>query len=193
MRNSMITLKASRFVVECDDDADDGFKVYTKNSKGYVDITDKLTDSDRLELISNLIYAITDLLKEEVDRGTKTPEQAKSQVMNELVTQISNATTAKHSQSDLTDKSLYFPCKLNDTVYFPSVLKDAVLPIDIIGFQIATDKSGKNVLQYSGRTFLNGKYVDECDFLSDEVGRDIFLAKEDAEKELIRLKEKYKC
>lgn len=61
----MISLKGSRFIVEYNEDADDGYSVYTRKSATELeDITNKLTDDDKTELISDLVYAITDLLGE---------------------------------------------------------------------------------------------------------------------------------
>lgn len=60
----MISLKASRFRVEVNEDNDVGYSVYTRNSKGFNDVTDSLTNEEKDELISDLVYAITDLLRE---------------------------------------------------------------------------------------------------------------------------------
>lgn len=43
---------------------DDKYKVLTKNGSGYKDITNNLTDVEKDELIDDLIYCLTDLLKE---------------------------------------------------------------------------------------------------------------------------------
>lgn len=58
----MISLKTSRFLVEYNEEADDGYKVFTRSSSGCKDVTDILTDEEKIELISDLVYAITDLL-----------------------------------------------------------------------------------------------------------------------------------
>ena len=62
----MITLKGSRFIVEEDEKSTNGvdFKVFTRQNKELKDITNSLTDSEKTELISDLIYAIGDLLKQ---------------------------------------------------------------------------------------------------------------------------------
>ena len=64
----MISLKASRFKVEYDEKATNGYKVFTRRMGKYEDVTDSLTDDDKEELILDLIYAVTDLVKE---RGTR--------------------------------------------------------------------------------------------------------------------------
>ena len=64
----MVSLKGSRFVVEYDEKATDGYKVFTRRNGEYKDITNSLTDDDKTELIGDLVYAITDLVKE---RGAK--------------------------------------------------------------------------------------------------------------------------
>lgn len=62
----MITLKGSRFIVEQDENStnDIDFKVFISQNKEYKDITNSLTDDDKTELISDLIYAVSDLLKQ---------------------------------------------------------------------------------------------------------------------------------
>ena len=64
----MITLKSSRFIVEEDEKSTNGvdFKVFTRQNKELKDITNSLTDSEKTELISDLIYAIGDLLKKQI-------------------------------------------------------------------------------------------------------------------------------
>lgn len=57
----MISLKASRFMVAYNDDK---YKVLTQNGNGYKDVTNSLTDAEKDELIDDLIYCLTDLLKE---------------------------------------------------------------------------------------------------------------------------------
>ena len=60
----MISLKASRFKVEYDETAINGYKVFTRRMGKYEDVTDALTDDDKEELLFNLIYAVTDLVRE---------------------------------------------------------------------------------------------------------------------------------
>ncbi len=43
---------------------DDKYKVLTQNGSGYKDVTNRLTDVEKDELIDDLIYCLTDLLKE---------------------------------------------------------------------------------------------------------------------------------
>ena len=56
----MISLKGSRFLVSCDDYTS---KVFINNGKEYKEVTDKLDENDKDELIDDLIYAISDLIK----------------------------------------------------------------------------------------------------------------------------------
>ena len=60
----MIGLKASRFKVEYDETVTKGYKVFTRRMGKYEDVTDTLTEDDKEELILDLIYAITDLIRE---------------------------------------------------------------------------------------------------------------------------------
>ena len=56
----MISLKASRFLVSCEDYKS---KVFINNGKEYKEVTNELSEEDKTELIDDLIYAISDLLK----------------------------------------------------------------------------------------------------------------------------------
>lgn len=60
----MVSLKASRFKVEYDETATNGYKVFVRRMGKYEDVTDTLTEDDKEELILDLIYAITDLVRE---------------------------------------------------------------------------------------------------------------------------------
>lgn len=55
----MISLKASKFLVSCENYES---KVYINNGKEYKEITNELSEDDKTELIDDLIYAITDLI-----------------------------------------------------------------------------------------------------------------------------------
>lgn len=57
----MISLKSSRFLVSCEDYTS---KVFINTGKEYKEVTDTLSESDKDELISDLIYAISDLLND---------------------------------------------------------------------------------------------------------------------------------
>ena len=61
----MITLKGSRFIVEHDENAktDTDYKVFISRDNEYKDITNAMDDSDKEELISDLIYAVHCLLQ----------------------------------------------------------------------------------------------------------------------------------
>lgn len=57
----MISLQASRFLVSCEDYTT---KVFINTGKKYKEVTDTLSDSDKYELISDLIYAVSKLIKD---------------------------------------------------------------------------------------------------------------------------------
>ena len=61
----MITLKGSRFIVEQDENSnsDLDYKVFIRNKDGLQDISTTLTNDEKDELISDLIYCLGDLLK----------------------------------------------------------------------------------------------------------------------------------
>lgn len=56
----MISLKGSRFLVSCEDY---NSKVFINNGKEYKEVTNELSEDDKDELIDDLIYAVSDLLK----------------------------------------------------------------------------------------------------------------------------------
>ncbi len=64
----MISLTGSRFLISCEDYHS---KVFINNGKEYEEVTNKLSEDDKTELIDDLIYAMSDLMKnaskEEVD------------------------------------------------------------------------------------------------------------------------------
>lgn len=57
----MISLQASRFLVSCRDYT---IKVFINTRKEYKDVTNTLSNSNKDELISDLIYAISKLVKD---------------------------------------------------------------------------------------------------------------------------------
>lgn len=57
----MISLQASRFLVSCDDYTT---KAFINTGKEYKEVTNTLSDSDKDELISDLIYAVSKLVKD---------------------------------------------------------------------------------------------------------------------------------
>ena len=58
----MISLKASRFLVSLDKDYE--AKVFIiNNDRKYKEVTNELSEDDKDELIGDLVYAITDLMK----------------------------------------------------------------------------------------------------------------------------------
>ncbi|RGM75589.1 hypothetical protein [Agathobacter rectalis] len=56
----MISLQGSRFLVSCENYES---KVFINNGKEYKEVTHDLSGDDKNELIDDLIYAITDLIK----------------------------------------------------------------------------------------------------------------------------------
>lgn len=56
----MISLKGSRFLVSCENYKS---KVFINNGREYKEVTNELSEDDKTELIDDLIYAITDLVK----------------------------------------------------------------------------------------------------------------------------------
>lgn len=61
----MITLQASRFIVDYDD-SNYKYHVYTRNCNGIEEITKQLTDESKDELIEDLIYALNCVLKQNI-------------------------------------------------------------------------------------------------------------------------------
>ena len=63
----MISLKASPFLVECDNEGE--AHIYTRTSRfEYKEITNEMSDKEKNNLISDLVYAVTELVKERDDR-----------------------------------------------------------------------------------------------------------------------------
>ena len=62
----MIALKGSRFIVSRDENStnDIDYKVFVRTKAKFRDVTDSLTQEETTELISDLIYALSDLLKD---------------------------------------------------------------------------------------------------------------------------------
>lgn len=58
----MITLKCSRFIVSYNEDSSE-HNVFVRNKEGYNDVTNSLNNEEKDELINDLIYCLTDLLK----------------------------------------------------------------------------------------------------------------------------------
>lgn len=56
----MISLKGSRFLVACENYES---KVFIIDSGKYKEVTNELQEADKIELIDDLIYAISDLVK----------------------------------------------------------------------------------------------------------------------------------
>lgn len=57
----MITLEASRFMVTCEDYES---KVFIRDRNGIKEVTESMNDEDKNELISDLIYVVSKLVKE---------------------------------------------------------------------------------------------------------------------------------
>lgn len=63
----MISLQGSRFFV-CYDEESNGdidYRVFTREKGKYKEITTSLTDGEKTELISDLIYCLNDLLSKQ--------------------------------------------------------------------------------------------------------------------------------
>jgi hypothetical protein len=58
----MTTLKGSRFIVSYNEDSGE-HNVFVRNKEGYNDVTNSLNNEEKDELINDLIYCLTDLLK----------------------------------------------------------------------------------------------------------------------------------
>lgn len=56
----MITLEASRFMVACEDYES---KVFIRDRNGIKEVTESMNDEDKNELISDLIYVVSKLVK----------------------------------------------------------------------------------------------------------------------------------
>ena len=56
----MVSLKGSRFLISSEDY---NSKVFINNGKEYEEVTNKLSENDKDELIDDLIYVISDLMK----------------------------------------------------------------------------------------------------------------------------------
>lgn len=63
----MITLKCSRFIVSQSQSSTDDidYKVFVRDKVGYKEVTTSLTDDEKTELISDLIYCLSDLLNKQ--------------------------------------------------------------------------------------------------------------------------------
>ena len=59
-KNIIISLKGSRFLVSCENYESN---VFINNGREYKEVTNELSEDDKTELIDDLIYAITDLMK----------------------------------------------------------------------------------------------------------------------------------
>lgn len=58
----MIKLKGSRFIVSYDENSGEHY-IFVSNKDGYHDVTNLLDAEDKEELINDLVYSLTDLLK----------------------------------------------------------------------------------------------------------------------------------
>lgn len=66
----MTSLKASPFLVECDEEGE--AHIYTRASRfEYKEITNEMSDKDKNNLISDLVYAVTKLVKERDELESK--------------------------------------------------------------------------------------------------------------------------
>lgn len=84
-----------------------------------------------------------------------------------------------------------FPCKVGDIIYFPDKEINYIFPITIAQIIISDLGEGKFCVQYNG-CFFNGYGDPEKDFEFDaeDFGKDVFLAKEAAERALKEMEDR---
>lgn len=89
------------------------------------------------------------------------------------------------------DKSLIveLPCKVVDVVYAPLMKwmwkDDIIVPYQITNIIITQNKKCEWVKKYRAMQYENGKTIDwQINFAFDEIGKTVFLTKEDAERKL---------
>ena len=80
------------------------------------------------------------------------------------------------------------PCKVGDTVYYylhPWREEDGIAPYQITNITITQNKQGVWTKKYRAMQILNGKTIDhQLNFAFDEIGKTVFLTREEAEKAL---------
>ena len=70
----MISLKASPFLVNCDEEGE--AHVFTRTSiTEYKEITNEMSDKDKYNLLCDLVYAIEELVKERDDLKNKVGDE----------------------------------------------------------------------------------------------------------------------
>lgn len=72
----MISLKASKFLVECDEDYN--HHIFVRTSHGYDEITNGNYNKD--ELINDLVYAVSELVKERDKKQYSIIEQIRAEI-----------------------------------------------------------------------------------------------------------------
>lgn len=85
------------------------------------------------------------------------------------------------------------PCKVGDMVYSFGYdwqkAKDVIAPYQITNITITQNKKGVWTKKYRAMRVLNGKTIDtQLNFEFDEIGKSVFLTREEAEKSLERSK-----
>lgn len=88
------------------------------------------------------------------------------------------------AEADKDGRVVVLPCKVGDTVWMSGEDFGTVLPytIDLISFV------GKGC-GYSANYNHNGELIDGIDFEDDDIGKTVFLAREEAEKALEEMKD----
>ena len=89
------------------------------------------------------------------------------------------------------DKVIDLPCKVGDTVYYFSQDYDTILPYFVENLNIAYlgEKDENYVYTFEANCTRENELLDSIDFEPDDIGKTIFLTKEEAEKALKELKE----
>lgn len=76
------------------------------------------------------------------------------------------------------------PCKVGDTVYAFSDTMGTVLEYFVENLTIAYLEENQNCYTYEGNCFKECVLLDSIDFDFDDIGKTVFLTREDAEKAL---------
>lgn len=85
------------------------------------------------------------------------------------------------------------PCKVGDIVYAPhwhwgTYIKGDIMPYQITNITIAQNKKGIWTKKYRAMEIKNGKTIDwQLNFEFDEIGKTVFLTKEEAEKAIAEM------
>lgn len=90
--------------------------------------------------------------------------------------------------TDFKDKSRYIelPCKVGDTVYYFCETFGVILPYFIESINIAYLDKSKAIYQYEANAtnIKEDELLDSIDFEPDDIGKTVFLTREEAERAL---------